>query len=148
MKFIVDANLGKLAKELRMLGYDTVYYRGKDLHELTRLARQQDRVILTRTRGLTPEIADRPVILIPEDDPRHQLKGLLGRQVVSVDQTNLFSRCLLCNTLLKEINREEAKGEVPDYIYQHHQTFHRCPQCHRHFWPGSHLEKMKKRLEP
>jgi uncharacterized protein with PIN domain len=147
MKFLVDAMLGKLGKELRMLGYDTLYYRGKDLHELIQLARQQERVILTRNTRLTPETTENPMIRVTEDDPVLQLKQLLRQGIIAFNGKSLFSRCLLCNSRLDEITREEAEGKVPDYIYRHHKEFYRCPQCRRLYWPGTHQERMKKRLE-
>ena len=147
MKFIADVNLGKLAKELRMLGFDTTYYRGKDLHELIQLARRMQGVILTRNRGLISKSTEIQMILVSEDDPLLQLKGLLRRGIIAIHDVGLFTRCLLCNTRLEEIAREKAEGNVPDFIYQHHQAFYRCPQCHRLFWPGTHFEKMKKGLE-
>ena len=69
--------LGKLAKELRMLGYDTLYYRGQNPHELIQLARQQERLILTRNTRLTPKTKEDRIVQITEDNPVLQLKELL-----------------------------------------------------------------------
>jgi len=146
-KFLVDCMLGKLVKKLRMVGCDTVYYRGKDLHELIQLARQQERVILTRNTRLTSKMTETFVIRITEDNPALQLEQLLHQGIIALNEERLFSRCLLCNSRLDEVTREEAEGKVPDYIYQHHKEFYRCPQCHRLYWPGTHQERMKKRLE-
>ena len=55
MKFLADRMLGKLVKELRMLGYDTVYYRGEGTYPLIKLAREEGRVILTRSTKLIPK---------------------------------------------------------------------------------------------
>jgi len=146
-KFLVDCMLGKLAKELRMIGYDTLYYTGRDLHELIQLARQKERVILTRNTRLAPETTEIPIFHVTEDDPLHQLEELLRRGIIDFNERNLFSRCLICNARLNEITREEAEGNVPDYVYQHQKDFYRCPQCRRLYWSGTHLEKMKKRLK-
>ncbi len=147
MKFIVDANLGKLAKDLRMLGYDTLYYPGKDFHELIRLARLEGRTILTRNARLTAKGVDGEVILVTEDSPALQLEELLRKRIVSLDKGNLFSRCLLCNSAVVRTGRREVEGKVPDYIFHLHQEFYRCSQCQQIYWPGSHFEGMKKRLE-
>ena len=97
MKFLADRTLGRLAKGLRMLGYDTVYYRGEDRHGLLHLARSQDRVILTRNTKLVPGRPEDRIILIQEDKPLHQLRELMGKQLISVRGEDLLSRCLLCN---------------------------------------------------
>ena len=146
MKFIVDANLGKLAKEMRVLGYDTLYYGGKDFHQLIQLARQQERVILTRNARLTAKGVECNIILITEDSPPLQLKELLKKGIVSLDGNALFSRCLLCNSVVDRIERQEVEGKVPDYIFHLHQEFYRCSRCQQIYWPGSHLERMKKKL--
>ena len=147
MKFIVDANLGKLAKQMRVLGYDTLYYGGKDFHELIQLARQQERVILTRNGRLTAKGVQCDIILITEDNPPLQLKELLKKGIVSLNENALFSRCLLCNSVVERIGRQEAEGKVPEFIFHLHQEFYRCSRCQQIYWPGSHLERMKKRLD-
>ena len=147
MKFLVDSMLGGLVKGLRMLGFDTLYYRGQDPHELIQMSRLQERVILTRNARLTAKGVEARVILIMEDNPFLQLKELLKRGIIVLDENAFFSRCLLCNSLLIKIGWEEVEGEVPDFIFYHHHEFHRCPQCHQIYWPGSHQEGMEKRLK-
>ena len=146
-KFVADCTLGKLVKELRMLGYDTLYYRGQDPHELIQIGRQEQRIILTRNVRLTARGVDGHIILIKEDKPLSQLKELLNQGIVALDEKTFFSRCLLCNSLLDEIGREEAEGEVPDFVFYQQKEFYRCHQCHRIYWPGSHQERMKQRFK-
>jgi len=147
MKFLVDRMLGKLAKELRMLGYDTTYYRGEDVHQLIQWARQEGRVILTRNTKLFSKKFDVSILGVTEDDPILQLKELIEKGHITLDEKILFSRCLLCNTLLDEILQEEAEGKVPDFIFYQQKTFFRCPQCRRIYWQGSHQENMQKNIE-
>jgi uncharacterized protein with PIN domain len=147
MKFIVDRMLGKLAKQLRMLGYDTLYYRGEDIYPLIRLARQEGRVILTRNAKLIPRRPEDVILRITQDDPWLQLKELIQKETIEMDEGKTFSRCLLCNRVLHPISRSEAEGKVPDFIFHQHTEFFRCPQCQRIYWPGSHLENMKKRIK-
>ena len=147
MKFLVDRMLGKLAKELRMLGYDTIYYRGEDAHQMIQCARQEGRVILTRNTKLKPKRSEDRIIRVLEDDPFLQLKELIQKGHISLNEENLFSRCLLCNVLLDEIPREEAEGKVPEFIYYQQKAFFRCPQCQRIYWPGSHQENMQKKVD-
>jgi uncharacterized protein with PIN domain len=147
MKFVADRNLGKLAKELRMLGYDVLYYRGESAYSLIKLAREEGRVILTRSRRLTPKRPEDRIVRITEDKPSLQLQELIQRKIISLFEEPIFSRCLLCNTLLNEISREEAEGKVPDFILYQQKEFFRCPQCSRVYWQGSHQDHMKKRIE-
>jgi uncharacterized protein with PIN domain len=147
MKFLVDRMLGKLVKELRMLGYDTVYYRGEKGYPLIKLGREERRVILTRNTKLTPKRPEDHVIRIMEDKPVLQLRELIQKGVISLNDENLLSRCLLCNVLLSEIPREEAEGKVPDFIFYQQKEFSRCPQCLRIYWQGSHPEHMKRRID-
>lgn len=146
MKFIVDRMLGKLAKQLRMLGYDTLYYRGEDAYSLIRLARQEGRVILTRNTKLLPRKPEDLILQMTEDNPLRQLNELIQKGNIEIDEEKLFSRCLLCNALLDSISRKEAEGKVPDFIFHQHKEFFRCPQCQRIYWPGSHQENMQKKI--
>jgi hypothetical protein len=147
MKFIVDRMLGKLAKQLRMLGYDALYYRGEDVYPLIRLGRQEGRVILTRNTKLMPRRPEDVILRITEDEPLLQLKELIQKGTIEMDEGKVFSRCLLCNALLDLISRKEVEGKVPDFIFHQHREFFRCPQCQRIYWPGSHLENMQRRIK-
>jgi len=147
MKFIADRMLGKLSKELRMLGYDTVYYRGENAYSLIKLAREEGRVILTRTTKLTPKRPEDRIVRIVEDRPSFQLRELIQIKLISLHEETPFSRCLVCNILLNEIPREEAEGKVPDFIFYQQKEFFRCPQCSRIYWQGSHQDNMLKKIE-
>ena len=147
MKFLVDRMLGKLAKELRMLGYDTVYYRGESTYPLIKLAREEGRVMLTRNSQLIPKRPEDRILRVIEDKPALQLRELIQKKVISLNEENPFSRCLLCNTLLNEISREEAEGKVPDFIFYQQKEFFRCPQCLRIYWQGSHQAHMQRKIE-
>jgi len=146
MKFIADRMLGKLAKQLRMLGYDTLYYRGEDAYSLIRLARQEGRVILTRNTKLLPRKPEDLILQMTEDNPLLQLNELIQKGKIEIDEEKLFSRCLLCNAFLDSISRKEVEGKVPDFIFHQHKEFFRCPQCQRIYWPGSHQENMQKKI--
>jgi uncharacterized protein with PIN domain len=147
MKFIVDRMLGKLAKGLRMMGYDTVYYQGEDAYQLISMARREGRMILTRNTKLIPKKPEDLILQVTEDTPYLQLKKLVQEGKVVLDEEKLFSRCLLCNVPLVEIQRDEAQGKVPDFILHQQEEFLRCPHCQRIYWPGSHQENMQKRIK-
>jgi uncharacterized protein with PIN domain len=147
MNFIADRMLGKLTKELRMLGYDTIYYPGEDAYRLIKLAREERRVILTRNTKLLPKTTEDRIIRITEDRPSLQIKELIQTGYVSLSEKNFFSRCLLCNALLDDLPREEAEGKVPDFIFYQQKEFYQCPHCLRIYWQGSHQENMLKKID-
>lgn len=147
MKFLVDCMLGKLAKELRMLGYDAIYYQKEDPYPLIKMARQEGRIILTRNTKLIPRRSEDQIVCIKEDQPALQLKELIQKGYVLVNEHFLFTRCLLCNKPLDEIPLKEAEGKVPDYILYQQKEFYRCPQCLKIYWQGSHKARMQKRVE-
>jgi uncharacterized protein len=147
MKFLADRMLGKLARELRMIGYDTLYYRGNDPHELMDMARQQGRTVLTRSPGHIPHRAEDPVVVVTEDDPLLQLKDLVRAGYVSLRREDAFSRCVVCNGFIHRVSRPEVEGHVPDFIFRNHEEFFQCPECHRIYWKGSHQERMQKRID-
>ncbi len=129
-----------------MLGYDAIYYRGEDPYPLIQRARQEGRTIVTRNTKLVPMKPEDHIVQVTEDNPMLQLKELIGKGCISFDQRALFSRCLLCNSPLDEIPRDQAEGKVPDFIFYQHKTFFRCPQCQKIYWQGSHPENMQRRI--
>ena len=147
MKFLVDRMLGKLAKTLRLLGYDAIYYQGEDLTQLIRLAREQDRVILTRNTKLAASQPGDRVVPIAKDHPDLQMLELYEKGHIVFNDNKSFSRCLICNVLLESMTRKEVEGKVPDFIFHHYQEFYRCSQCGRIYWPGSHQQNMQKSIK-
>ena len=143
MKFLVDCMLGKLAKNLRTLGYDAVYHQGRDPGQLIEIARQQGRAILTRNPNVIPERPEDEILTLQEDDPDLQVKRLIKHGAISLDEARPFSRCLLCNALLVEIPRGDVEGKVPDFIFYHQEEFFQCSDCDKIYWKGSHQENMK-----
>ena len=147
MRFVADRMLGKLAKGLRLLGYDTVYYQGEDLYHLIQWARAEGRVILTRNRKLVAKRPEDRLVRIMGDHPTLQLQELIQKGYVTRDEEEHFSRCLLCNALLDAIPRGEAEGRVPDFVFHERKEFFRCPQCRRIYWQGSHQKNMQAWVE-
>jgi len=147
MKFLVDRMLGKLAKTLRLLGYDAIYYQDEDPAQLIRLAREQDRVILTRNTKLAANQPGDRVVSIAKDHPDLQLLELHEKGHIVINDNKSFSRCLICNVLLDGITRKEVEGKVPEFIFHNYQEFYRCSQCGRIYWPGTHQQHMQKRIK-
>jgi uncharacterized protein with PIN domain len=147
MIFIVDKTLGKLAKWLRILGYDTVYWHSDDLTGLLSRAVEEGRNLITKDAKLYQRKGPVKALLIREDNPFLQIQKVVRHFRLSVNREKLFSRCLTCNVPLEEVIPEEVKEEVPDYIYHTHQAFSRCPSCRKVYWAGSHYGHTAKVVE-
>ena len=147
MKFIADRALGKLARKLRALGFDAVYWGGGNLEGAFKTALAEDRVLLTRSRKIQGKSGEFQILVIEANDPREQMRETLSKLHLQPAAEKLFSRCIVCNQELHPIPKEEAEKKVPDFIYRSYDSFHVCPRCHRLYWPGTHLERMKKEME-
>ena len=147
MTFIADKTLGKLAKWLRMLGYDTVYWRSNDLTGLLHRALAESRILITKDSKIYEGKGSIRALLIREDNPFLQIQEVVRHFQLPVNKEKLFSRCLTCNALLEDVDLEEVKEKVPDYIYHTHQEFSRCPSCRKVYWAGSHYGHMAKVVE-
>jgi uncharacterized protein with PIN domain len=147
MTFIADKTLGKLAKWLRILGYDTVYWRSNDITGLLSRAVEEGRSLITKDTKLYQGKGTIKALLIREDNPFLQIQEVVRHFRLPVKKEMLFSRCLTCNTPLEDVVAEEVKEEVPDYIYHTHQAFSRCPSCRKVYWAGSHYGHMAKVVE-
>lgn len=139
--FIADSTLGRSAKWLRLMGFDTIYDASPpDAHRL--MARRADsRLILTRSPGVYQHLAGKPALLISSEHPHEQIIQIIDELHIEWEEIRPFSRCAVCNAVLLWLAKAEAAGHVPDYVLQHQWRFHQCPRCHRIFWPGSHSRR-------
>jgi len=140
MRFIVDEMLGKLGRWLRILGFDTEYCSPISDDELLRRSLAEDRVVLTRDRALMQRRAVRRGVLIQSEHLTEQLEEVFSGLRLTYDESALFSRCLLCNSLLETVSVNEVKGRVPAYVYETRCAFRRCPRCDRTYWQGTHWQ--------
>ena len=143
LRFLVDHMLKKLAKYLRMLGVDTVYFTQTDVSTLIEKAYQEKRIILSRNTKLKHIDGFPDFVFINDDQPDKQLTEVLKYFKIHISHDQLFTRCLTCNQKLIVGNHEDVKGKVPPYILGIHKEFSLCPQCKKVYWEGTHLKKMK-----
>jgi uncharacterized protein with PIN domain len=143
--------LGKLSRELRILGLDVDYSRGMSGMRAYRRARGRGRTLVTRNTRLRDM---QGVLFIQATDLREQMAEV-GRQMKIQELINAgtkegkaFSRCIKCNGQLEKISRDQARPSVPFFIYQIHHDFRRCPSCKRVYWPGSHKNNMVQQRVP
>jgi uncharacterized protein with PIN domain len=148
--FIVDSNAGKLARWLRMMGYDTLFFNDIEDGHLVDMAMKEGRVVVTRDT----QIAKRRVaangslrvILSRDDDPKQQLMQVLKELNLDCRQLQ-FTRCLECNQRLVPRSKEEVKDLVPPYVFRTQTQYMQCPSCSRVYWQGTHWQRMKRALE-
>jgi len=146
MKFICDDMLGKLARWMRILGLDTYYKRDLPDSKLLKIALVEDRVILTRDSKI-PKIRNaKNFVWIYSSDPLEQVKEVAQKLKLKIEPVRFFTRCLECNGVLEKIDKEKVKDKVWPYVYKTHENFVSCPNCNRIYWPGTHLQRMEKKL--
>jgi len=150
VKFIADNNVGKLARWLRVIGYDTLLFKEKDDRSMIEIALKEDRVILTKDN----QIAKRriamdgklKVMLIKQDNSKAQLQSTVKALHLNW-HFKPFSLCLECNQILIPKSREEVQDLVPPYVFKTQEQYMECPACHRIYWQGTHWQAMVKELK-
>lgn len=139
-RFIADCHLGKTAKYLRLLGFDTLYFRQIDDDALVELAHKEGRTILTRDRELSRR-SDAVCYFVEALTTDAQLRELL--KVLGLKgQCRPFSRCLKCNTLLQRVPKESVLHRLPPKVARYFYVFDFCPGCDRLYWHGDHYRRM------
>lgn len=139
-RFLADEMLGKLARDLRALGYDVVYVKHVDDAEILDRAREADRLLLTRDADLSHRAGDRGILVEPRD-PADQLEEVVDRLELEPPRERFLTRCLECNA---EIEPTRAPDEVPEPVREDQHW--RCPGCGKLYWLGTHAQDMLDRL--
>ena len=137
--------LGRLARWLRVLGYDTIYDTSLHDEALVELANHEERLLLTRDRHLLRERRPRRAVEITSDVPLEQLAAVVDHIGLPTPD-ELFRRCLVCNTPLDDVAPADAIALLPPAARVLPGPVRRCPQCGRAYWPGSHVRRMIRSL--
>lgn len=146
MKFILTKELGRLAKWLRILGFDTVYFNQDNLSSLIIQALRDERIILTRNQRLARPSGVK-IVLIKAEKIKDQIAEILKELHIRPESEKMFSRCIICNEELVEIEKEKIKDKVPEYVFKTQEDFITCPKCKRIYWQGTHWGNVIKTLE-
>jgi hypothetical protein len=144
-RFLADAMLGRLARWLQALGFDTTYDPAVHDPELVALAAAEGRVLLTRDRHLVDHLRPERAVLVTDDDPLAQLRQVVAACALR-PPARLFSRCLVCNGQLRDATPDEAATLVPEASRGLPGPVRRCPGCGRVYWQGSHARRMRETL--
>ena len=149
VRFLVDENAARIVRWLRLMGYDTSYLPGVADGALVARARDEQRVLLTRDRGIMARRAiaggQACALLLDSDHTWQQLEQVV--RTLDLDPCPApFSRCAACNALLEPVAPEEATPHVPPFVAATQKQFTRCPGCGRFYWRGTHWQRVSARL--
>jgi uncharacterized protein with PIN domain len=140
--FVLDVHLGRLAVYLRMLGFDARYQSCLTDEELAKISATEQRILLTRDRGLLKRSLVTHGHWLRETDSRRQTAEILERFDLAA-AIRPFTRCMACNAPLQEVTKHLVRGLVPQRAAELHDEFRRCPDCRRFYWKGSHYRRME-----
>jgi uncharacterized protein with PIN domain len=150
-KFIVDHNVGKIAKWLRMAGFDASLFMGADDDAIIAAALVENRILLTRDRRIMKRrviVSGRiKAILIESDHFKAQVQQILSTQKLDKSSFHPFTTCLECNRRLEECAKEAVKDRVPPYVYLTQEHFAECPACRRLYWQGTYWQSMSSEMD-
>ena len=145
INFAAEKTLGKLAKWLRILGFDTIC--DPDIINPA----ESGRILLTRTKRIQDEYTTDKMIFIESDKPFKQLQEVIKTLGLVIENIRPFTRCIRCNTEIRTINKNSVRSLVPDYVWESQDSFKACSKCKRIYWQGSHtkrsMEVIKKLFE-
>ena len=145
-RFVLDGHLGRLAAYLRMLGFDTLWQIDWDDEMLADLSHNQQRILLTRDRGLLKRSAVTHGYWVRSTAPREQLREVLERFDLQ-RSVRPFTRCLACNGLLHPASFEAIKAHLLSDTARYYREFWQCGQCGKVYWQGSHYRRMLKLIQ-
>ena len=145
-RFVVDANLGQLARYLRLVGFDAIYRNNFTDTEVAQLSSQERRMVLTRDRALLRHKIITHGYFVRAVKPREQVREVLAR----LDLYRIlrpFTRCLRCNGELEVVDKETVLDQLEPKTRQYYERFRRCKACAQAYWRGSHFKRMEKLCE-
>lgn len=140
MKFLCDEMLGTLAKWLRILGYDTEYAKDMRDEDIIEMAKKEDRIILTRDKGLYSKAQN--AVYIENRKLEEQIKKVIDVCKLEIKEDMILTRCTVCNTKVIEVDKDKIRDKIPE-----HNKFWMCPKCNRIYWIGSHWKNMEKTIK-
>ena len=146
IRFAADRMLGRLARMLRLLGYDTLYGAAITPRELEAAAQQSGRVVLTRGAAHKRFSNVSTVFTVESDSAPQQLREVVRRFELDTRQ-GLWSRCTLCNGNIETVEKAAVATLVPPKVFEVYEEFYRCAACRHIYWQGSHVTRILKNLE-
>jgi uncharacterized protein with PIN domain len=137
-KFLTDASLARLAKWLRLLGYNTDVFPRKAGREMLRQAEAENRIVLTRRRDMTERQFSGEVFLITDVIVGKQINAVIEKFSLKIDRQKMFGICLECNEKLCSVDKEKVRDLVPLFVFENCTQYNQCPRCLKIYWMGTH----------
>jgi uncharacterized protein with PIN domain len=141
-RFVADGHLGKLARHLRMAGFDTICDNAWDDDRIVAVSNSERRTILTRDKGMLRRSDVERGYFVRHVESEAQLQEVV-RALQLESLLDPFTRCRECNDVLVDLPREAALPLVPPMVRELYAAFKRCPACARVYWEGTHFLRMK-----
>jgi len=145
-RFAADVMLGRLAKWLRIAGFDVLYSNKFSDNELISVSNREGRILLSRDTRLLVRKTVKYFIYLESENTQDQLKQVL-ETIRQTRLTSFLTRCLSCNEVLIEVPRESVHDRVPAFVYKTQSHFKSCPVCGKLFWAGTHRISVLHTLE-
>lgn len=146
IKFVLDVQLGRLAAYLRMLGFDTLYQNNFNDRELAEISVEQQRILLTYDKRLLMRKIITHGYYVRERQPKKQLLEIIKRFDL-FNHFNPFTRCMSCNSKLKEVDKEAIKAQLMPRTQEDYNEFWQCNTCKKVYWKGSHYQRMQEQIK-
>jgi hypothetical protein len=144
--FVLDGHLGKLARDLRLLGFDVAYDPEAEDRKLLRVMQREDRALITRDRRLLMHRVVKTGYF-PRSQKADEQTVEVIRRFDLLGFIAPFTRCLRCNALLRKVSKAEVVETLEPLTKVYYEQFRRCTGCGQVYWAGSHFSKLQKRLE-
>ena len=146
MKFIVDCMLGKLAKWLKILGFDALFFSKIEDDELIAIARNEGRILLTKDTGLIQRAKNVETLFLESEEWQEQIRQVMEHFNLR-ERVDPHTRCIDCNVVLKNLPKKNAKNLVSAFVFEQADSFALCPNCGRIFWRGTHFKDMEVQIQ-
>jgi uncharacterized protein with PIN domain len=140
-RFIADAHLGGLARYLRLLGYDCLFFNDAGDDRLVEISLSDQRILLTRDRALLMRREISHGCFVHALEPRIQLTEVLDRLDL-YRNAKPFTRCMSCNGRLAPVERREIHSQLPKRVSEIYTEFWCCSDCGQIYWKGSHYRQL------
>jgi uncharacterized protein len=145
-RFVADVMLGRLAKWLRIAGFDVLYSNTYSDDELVRISNSEGRILLSRDTRLLVRKEVRRFVFLESQELQEQIRQLFGGMHLE-GLSSPLTRCISCNEALQDATRESVRALVPVFVYDTQERFKTCPSCGKIFWAGTHRASVVRILE-
>jgi len=152
VKYVTDASLARLAKWLRLLGYDTIVFPKAAGRDLLNIAHAEGRIVLTRRLDMLERQFAGQLYLVTGNEIGGQVAEVINQFSLKIEKDKLFRICLKCNEKLTPAAKEEVRNLVPEFVFANCSEYNKCPHCRKIYWAGTHqrnaLQFLEKNVRP